>query len=240
MGCGPATLWRANRERIDPSWSLTLADFWPGMIEAAPRAWRARRAPRRRCSENCRSVLWISGWDLGRHAEAFGLETGPGQLEAFFVDVRVERFEDGLAVTEAEPLLAYIRFSSVYRGGDLVGARTAVEAPMARSGAFHITKAPGPDQLPKAMARVTSEHWPRRELPSLPRGGPGTGLPFALGSGVRTVLANPCAHAKGTDGTRSSQVARRCKGTFAESARVPVQPNVKRRLLSVNSNGILR
>jgi hypothetical protein len=65
----------------------------------------------------------------------------------------------------------------VYRGGDLVGARTAVEAPMARSGAFHITKAPGPDQLPKAMARVTSEHWPRRELPSLPRGGPGTGLP---------------------------------------------------------------
>src|SRR5205823_11502042 len=37
LGCGPATLWRANRARIDPSWSLTLADFSPGMIEAARR-----------------------------------------------------------------------------------------------------------------------------------------------------------------------------------------------------------
>jgi ubiquinone/menaquinone biosynthesis C-methylase UbiE len=37
LGCGPATLWRTNRERIDPSWSLTLADFSPGMIGAARR-----------------------------------------------------------------------------------------------------------------------------------------------------------------------------------------------------------
>ena len=37
LGCGPASLWRANRERIDPSWSLTLADFSPGMIAAARR-----------------------------------------------------------------------------------------------------------------------------------------------------------------------------------------------------------
>ena len=36
VGCGPATtLWGANLERIDPSWKLTLADFSPGMIEAA-------------------------------------------------------------------------------------------------------------------------------------------------------------------------------------------------------------
>src|SRR5439155_25456011 len=85
----------------------------------------------------------VPGWDIGRHAEAFGLETGPGQLEPFFVDVRVERFEDGLSVTEAEPVLTYIRSSSVYRGGDLAGARTAVEAAIARHGAFHITKALG-------------------------------------------------------------------------------------------------
>jgi SAM-dependent methyltransferase len=37
LGCGPATLWRANHERIDPSWSLTLADSSRGMIEAARR-----------------------------------------------------------------------------------------------------------------------------------------------------------------------------------------------------------
>jgi ubiquinone/menaquinone biosynthesis C-methylase UbiE len=36
-GCGPATFWRTNREWVDPTWSLTLADFSPGMIEAARR-----------------------------------------------------------------------------------------------------------------------------------------------------------------------------------------------------------
>ena len=30
LGCGPATLWRVNRERVDPSWSLTLADLSAG------------------------------------------------------------------------------------------------------------------------------------------------------------------------------------------------------------------
>jgi SAM-dependent methyltransferase len=36
---------------------------------------------------------------------AFGLESGPPQLEAFFDDVRVERFENSLAVPTAEPIL---------------------------------------------------------------------------------------------------------------------------------------
>jgi len=35
LGCGPATLWRANRERLNASWSLTLADSSAGMIEAS-------------------------------------------------------------------------------------------------------------------------------------------------------------------------------------------------------------
>jgi len=193
VGCGPATLWRANRERIDPSWSLTLADFSPGMIEAARRELGERaeyivadaqklpiptnsfdvvvanhmlyHVPDRPCAlTEIRRLLvsagsfhastigrghlaelgaLVPGWDIGRHAEAFGLETGPGQLEAFFVDVRVERFEDRLAVTDAEPVLAYIRSSSAYPGGDLAGVRTAVEAAIARYGAFHITKAQG-------------------------------------------------------------------------------------------------
>lgn len=34
-GCGPASLWAANLDRIDPSWRLTLVDASPGMIEAA-------------------------------------------------------------------------------------------------------------------------------------------------------------------------------------------------------------
>lgn len=35
IGCGPASLWRENLDRIDPTWSLTLLDSSPGMIEAA-------------------------------------------------------------------------------------------------------------------------------------------------------------------------------------------------------------
>ena len=35
VGCGPAAMWRANAERIEPTWTLTLTDFSPGMIDAA-------------------------------------------------------------------------------------------------------------------------------------------------------------------------------------------------------------
>ena len=35
IGCGPASLWRENLDRIDPAWSVTLLDSSPGMIEAA-------------------------------------------------------------------------------------------------------------------------------------------------------------------------------------------------------------
>jgi ubiquinone/menaquinone biosynthesis C-methylase UbiE len=194
LGCGPATLWRANRERIDPSWSLTLADSSLGMIEAARRELGERaqyvvadahvlRFPadsfdvvvanhmlyhvpdRPSAFAEIRRVLvsrgsfhastigrghlaelraLVPGWGLGgRYAEAFGLETGPPQLEAFFDDVRVERFEDELEVTEIEPVLAYIRSSPSYGGNDLSGPHAAVAAAIARHGAFHISKAQG-------------------------------------------------------------------------------------------------
>jgi DNA-binding transcriptional MerR regulator/trans-aconitate methyltransferase len=43
-------------------------------------------------------------------ADEFGLENGTEQLTAWFgPDVRLHRYEDALAVTEAEPLLAYVR-----------------------------------------------------------------------------------------------------------------------------------
>jgi hypothetical protein len=32
----------------------------------------------------------VPGLDLGRHAEAFGLETGAEQLQPFFADARVD------------------------------------------------------------------------------------------------------------------------------------------------------
>jgi ubiquinone/menaquinone biosynthesis C-methylase UbiE len=193
LGCGPATLWRINRERIDPSWSLTLADFSPGMIDAARREVGERAAyvvadaqelpfpadsfgavlanhmlyhvpDRPRALAEIRRVLvsggtfhastigrghlaeldaLVPGWDLRRHAEAFGLETGPEQLQPSFADVRIERFEDGLAVTDAEPVLAYIRSSERYHGEDLTGARETVQEAIARHGAFTIAKRQG-------------------------------------------------------------------------------------------------
>src|SRR5262249_45261033 len=148
IGSGPATtLWRANIERIDPTWTITLADFSAGMIEAArevlgdraeyavanaedmpfadesfdvvlanhmlsPVAARPKALP-----EICR-VLVRGGafhaatngdghmrelgelppwWPPLTHTQQFGLESGPVQLEPFFVDIRVERFEDDLA-----------------------------------------------------------------------------------------------------------------------------------------------
>jgi ubiquinone/menaquinone biosynthesis C-methylase UbiE len=193
LGCGPATFWRSNRTRIDPSWSITLADFSPGMIEVARRELGDRavyvvadaqelpfpddsfdsvvanhmlyHVPDRvrafaeisrvliaggsfHASTNGRGHLaevdaLVPGWDLGLHVEAFGLETGQEQLRQFFADVRIERFEDGLAVTDVEPVLAYIRSSSIYQGEDLTGARKAVEEAIARHGAFTIRKRSG-------------------------------------------------------------------------------------------------
>jgi ubiquinone/menaquinone biosynthesis C-methylase UbiE len=43
-GCGPATLWSDNRERIPASWSLTLSDFSAGMLHEARRVLSERAA----------------------------------------------------------------------------------------------------------------------------------------------------------------------------------------------------
>lgn len=82
-------------------------------------------------------------WPPNTHTRAFGLESGPAQLEPFFADIRVERFEDDLAVTEVEPVLAYLRSSWRYDGHDLAAERTAVEEGIARDGVFLIHKSQG-------------------------------------------------------------------------------------------------
>jgi hypothetical protein len=82
-------------------------------------------------------------WDAGHYAEAFGLETGPKQLEPFFTDIRVERFDGELVVTEAEPVLAYLRSSERYQGEDLSEARETVKAAIAARGAFVIAQRAG-------------------------------------------------------------------------------------------------
>jgi SAM-dependent methyltransferase len=194
VGCGSAAFWRANVDRIDPSWSLTLTDVSPGMTEAA-RAGLHERAeylvadaqelpfadrsfdvvvanhmlyhvPDRpkalaeiarvlvpggvfHAATNGRghlqelSDLVGAGWSLNPHMEEFGLETGAAQLAKVLDDVRVERFDVELVVTEAEPVVAYIRSSVFFPDGSLERAREEVEAAVARDGSFRITTKPG-------------------------------------------------------------------------------------------------
>lgn len=82
-------------------------------------------------------------WPPNTHTRAFGLESGPAQLAPFFVDIRVERFEDDLAVTEVEPVMAYLRSSWRYDGHDLAGERAAVEQEITHDGVFLIHKSQG-------------------------------------------------------------------------------------------------
>ncbi len=82
--------------------------------------------------------------NLERFNEAFGLESGPPQLQPFFSRVVVKRFDNRLAVPTAEPVLAYIRSSEHYRDGDdLTAVRAAIEAELQRTGVFSITTKPG-------------------------------------------------------------------------------------------------
>ncbi len=76
-------------------------------------------------------------------SKQFGLESGPPQLEPFFADITVERFDGELRVTEVEPVLAYIRSSPVYDGWPLDEAATAVRAAIEEEGAFRIATRAG-------------------------------------------------------------------------------------------------
>jgi ubiquinone/menaquinone biosynthesis C-methylase UbiE len=194
LGCGPAEFWKRNLGRIDGSWSLTLTDLSPGMIESAQQVLGdraeyavadAQELPfadqsfdvalashmlyhvdnRPKAFDEIRRVLVPGGvfhaatngeghmqemgaltegwWPFARHTAAFGLESGPPQLEPFFTEMRVERFETGLAVTEVEPVLAYLRSSERYDGRELAEERAAVEDAIARHGVFRVTTTAG-------------------------------------------------------------------------------------------------
>jgi SAM-dependent methyltransferase len=77
---------------------------------------------------------------------AFSLENGREQLEAWFSDITLHRFEDELIVTEAGPLVEYVQ-SSTFRWaltGERVEAfRSFLEDELRRHGVIHITKATG-------------------------------------------------------------------------------------------------
>ncbi len=84
------------------------------------------------------------GWGRTAH-ETFSLDEGRTEVERFFQDVQIVRYEDALNVTQAEPLMAYI-FSMVT--GPIVPQRRVelqrfIESELAQHGVIHITKDSG-------------------------------------------------------------------------------------------------
>jgi SAM-dependent methyltransferase len=91
---------------------------------------------------------WVQRWvpDTQRWSFAFSLESGQPQLERWFPSVTLHRYEDMLVVTEAAPLIAYVR--SGYAGTAVSGDRLAqlaafVRQELATHGAIRITKEVG-------------------------------------------------------------------------------------------------
>lgn len=89
--------------------------------------------------------------DLSHVIASFSLENGAALLQPHFFPVRLLRYEDGLAVTEPEPLVAYAASMGSLAGRftddklalltDFV--RREVADAVAREGAFHIRKSQG-------------------------------------------------------------------------------------------------
>jgi SAM-dependent methyltransferase len=81
-------------------------------------------------------------------AREFGLETGGGQLERWFSDVKLHVYDDALEVTEVAPLVAFICSSMtarqiVGRAAEIAAFTQFAEKELARRGSLHITKASG-------------------------------------------------------------------------------------------------
>jgi ubiquinone/menaquinone biosynthesis C-methylase UbiE len=77
----------------------------------------------------------------------FNLENGAGQLAPFFEQIELRRYDDGLDVTDIEPLVAYVRSIDAPGLRDAsAGALLAEQASAimrANNGIFHITKSVG-------------------------------------------------------------------------------------------------
>jgi SAM-dependent methyltransferase len=126
-----------------PDRRAALAEFRrvlrPG---GALHAWTVGEAHLRELDELARRHL---GGLPGNVAAAgrFGIENGRDQLAPFFPEIRLDRFPDGLRVTEVEPLVAHIRSRTGRDEANLAGLAAEAAAVIARDGAFVVTKSSG-------------------------------------------------------------------------------------------------
>lgn len=88
------------------------------------------------------------GMAFGPEDYSFSLENGRAQLSEWFTDIRLYRYEDSLAVTEADPLVAYVLSSIGDAGTVLIGDRLEelveyVERELAMQGVIRSSKEVG-------------------------------------------------------------------------------------------------
>ena len=74
---------------------------------------------------------------------AFSLENGAAQFAPHFANVALHRYDDALVVTEAEPLLDYLRSMSARPDRDDAHVAATIADLLARDGAIRITKETG-------------------------------------------------------------------------------------------------
>ena len=92
---------------------------------------------------------FIPGWGSAaaeRDPHGFTLQSGAEQIARHFASVDVHRYEDGLVVTEARPLLAYILSGSARSALDVEQIHAAaafIDHKIATKGAIRITKESG-------------------------------------------------------------------------------------------------
>jgi SAM-dependent methyltransferase len=78
-----------------------------------------------------------------RHSTLFGLENGAEQLREVFAEVELRRWDDALAITEAEPIVAYVRSMPLGAQVDCGAIQREAAAVIEREGVFRVRKATG-------------------------------------------------------------------------------------------------
>ena len=73
----------------------------------------------------------------------FSLESGRRELEEWFSDVRLHKYEDALRITESGPLVAYFKSFNRLSASELRELEKIANREIALKGAIHIRKQPG-------------------------------------------------------------------------------------------------
>lgn len=81
--------------------------------------------------------------DKTTNSDWFSLESGRKELDEWFSDVRLRKYEDALRITESGPLVAYFKSFGRLSDQELRELEEVADREIAISGAIHIRKQPG-------------------------------------------------------------------------------------------------